>query len=209
MLRLVDNTRRKQLAWLQAIYDETGWNQSGLAKRAGISHATLSKFRNDADAVAVLDTSSVAKIAAVSPIPHYEAQQSTYPEGFHEGEAEELGAEAHDGPMGRAITAMRYGAQALDPWVMRSRVLENIGYLPGDVLMVDLSVLPNEGDVVCAQISDRRGNVETAFRVYHRPYLVAASGDKRFLKPLLIDDHVQIMGVVVASLRPRLSRLAS
>lgn len=209
MLRLVNNTRQRQLSWLQAIQEETGWNQSELARRAGISHATLSKFRNDPNNAALLDTAIVAKIVAVSPIPHYELQVSTFPDGFQEGEAEEVTGEPYSGPMARAIAAMRHGAQALDPWVLRSRVLEYLGYVPGDVLMVDLSLLPSEGDVVCAQVSDRRGRVDTAFRVFHPPYLVAATGDKRFLKPLLIDDHVAVMGVVVTSLRPRLSRLAS
>lgn len=208
MLFIVDNTRQKQLAWLQAIFDQTGWNASDLAREAGISHATISKFRRDGS-TAVLETATVQKIVSVSPVPHYESQRPVLPDGFAEEEAEPFAARPHDAPITRAISAMRQGNETLDPWVLRSRALENVGYLPGDILMVDLSAAPTEGDVVCAQVSDLRGNAETAFRVFHKPYLVAATGQTRFLKPLLIDDRVQVMGVVVASLRPRLSRLAS
>jgi hypothetical protein len=45
--------------------------------------------------------------------------------------------------------------------------------------------------------------------VLGRPYLAAATMERRHIRPLLIDDEqVVVRGVVVASVRPRLSRLA-
>jgi SOS-response transcriptional repressor LexA len=88
--------------------------------------------------------------------------------------------------------------------VLRSRSLESAGYMPGDILMVDLNGRPEPGDVVCAQIYDRSGKAETIFRIYEHPFLVAATLDGRLMKPHLVDnDRVVIRGVVIASLRER------
>lgn len=205
MLLAVDNIRRKQLAWLQAIYDETGWNQSGLARRAGISHAALSKFRNDKSNAAKLDTDTVAKIAAVSPVPHYE-NSSALPPGFTEREATPLDIESQTDPILQRLVSLAKGGQnGLDPWVLNNRAIENLGYTPGDILMVDLNAVPEDGDVVCAQVFDRMGNPETAFRVFYRPYLMGASDLRQYLRPIPVDDRVHIRGVVVAGIKPRLA----
>ena len=87
MLLVVDNTRRQQLAWLEAIREMTGWNWSELARQAGLTPQTFSKFRNDPENRAVLDTRTVAKVAAISPVPHYENRRGAMPAGFDEGEA--------------------------------------------------------------------------------------------------------------------------
>jgi len=209
MLRLVDNVRRKQLAWMQAIYDETGWKQSELARRGGFSHATLSRFKNDANNSAKLDTDTVAKILAVSPIPHYENSRAQIPQGFTEREAEPIREDTLvDLTVARMVTAAKVGQNAVDAWVLHNRAIENLGYLPGDIVMVDLNAKPEAGDVVCAQVFDRMGNPETAFRVYYPPYLMGASNERIYLRPIPVDDRVLVRGVVIASIRPRL-RLAS
>lgn len=213
ILHLVDNARRKQLKWIEEILAATGWNQSRLAKEAGFSHATLSKFRNDPDNLAELDTRTVGKIAAVSPIPHYENVRGAMPAGFDAGEAEPYSSAMETDPfVARAIEASRESsnANAIGVWRLNTRALENVGYLPGDVLIVDAAATAKPGDAVIATIEDAlRGGHEFVFRVYHKPYLVAASHQQRHLIPTLIDDRVEIRGVVVASIRPRLSRLAS
>lgn len=206
MLRLVDNTRRKQLAWLQAILDETGWNQSELARRGGFSHATLSRFKNDKSNTAKLDTDTVAKILAVSPVPHYENSRAQIPQGFTEREAAPWSADKEvDATVIRMVAAAKADQNAVDPWVLNNRAIENLGYRPGDVLMVDLNTKPEAGDVVCAQVYDRMGNPETAFRVYYPPYLMGASNLREYLRPIPVDDRVLVRGVVIAAIRPRMA----
>lgn len=206
MLRLVENVRRKQLAWLQAIYDETRWNQSELSRKAGVSHATLSRFVNDTTNTKKLDTDTVAKLLAVSPIPHYENSRAQIPQGFTEREAEPLRLEAvTDSTVVRMVQAAKAGQNGVDPWTLNNRAIENLGYLPGDIVMVDLNARPEAGDVVCAQVFDRMGNAETAFRVYYPPYLMGASDQREYLRPIPVDDRVLIRGVVIAAIRPRLS----
>jgi hypothetical protein len=210
MLSVVENARRKQLAWIKTILDEPKWNHSELARRGNFSHATLSKFLNDPDNQAVLSTSTVNKIAAVSPIPHYENVRGAMPAGFDEDEARRyVSEEESDELIARAVAAIKNGSNHVEPWALTTDALENAGYRSGDILIVDFSAAPRVGDLVCAQIYDLQGGAETTFRIYHKPYLVASSNATRHLTPTLIDQRVDVRGVVVASLRPRLSRLAS
>lgn len=202
MLLVVDNTRRQQLAWLTAIREATGWNWSELARQAGLVPQTFSKFRNDPENQSVLDTRTVEKIAAVAPIPHYQNKRGAMPEGFDEGESAPF--DAHEFPaLEKGVKAIVGNNPNLVAWSLRSSALENAGFRQGDVLVVDTGATPREGDVVCAQIYDRHGSAETAFRIYHKPFLVAASNAPRFLPPRMIDARVDLRGVVVATLRGR------
>lgn len=107
--------------------------------------------------------------------------------------------------MDEAVRQIMRGRNATDPWVLRSRAVELAGYLPGDILLVDLNERARSRDLVCAQVYDwTRGKAETVFRIYESPYLIAASGEQHLLKPFVVDDDmVMIRGVVVGSIRPR------
>jgi transcriptional regulator with XRE-family HTH domain len=203
LLSLVENVRRKQLNWVKAVMAARTWNASQLAAAAGIDHSTLSKFLNDTTNTAQLSTRSVEGIAEAGGIPPYMANPPSQPRGFAEQEAAPY-IHTMDDPLADAISAITKGKNGIDPWVMRSRALENGGYLPGDLLIVDLNSQAHDGDVVCVQIYDRNGKAETAFRIFEKPYLVAASSDPALRRPILLDgDRAIIRGVVVASLRPR------
>jgi DNA-binding Xre family transcriptional regulator len=205
MLALVENTRRKQIAWIEAILAHRNWNQFRLAKEAGINHSTLSKFLADPDNIQQLSTRSVEKIAVVSGIPPYQTQPLQTLRGVAEQEAAPFVYTTNfDAMVERAVEAMKADRNGLDPWVLRSRALESAGYMPGDVLMVDLNAEPKNGDVVCAQVYDRQGRAETVMRLYEYPFLVAASLDRELMRPLLIDDErATVRGVVVAALKMR------
>lgn len=203
MLRVVENVRRKQVAWVNAILDHKKWRPSRLAREAGIDHSTLSKFLNDPLNAAQLNTLSVEKIAAVVPFPPYQTQAASRPSGLAEVEAEPYDASTSD-ILRAAVDALRGGRNGLDAWILHSRALENAGYLPGDVLIVDLNAEPRSGDAVCAQIYDRNGQAETVMRLYEHPFLTSATNDKALMRPHLVDgDRVLLRGVITSSLRPR------
>lgn len=204
MLAIVENIRRRQLAWVEAILEHRKWRASRLAQEAGINHSTLSKFLNDPLNVAQLNTLTIEKIAQAGGIPPYETRVVERAGGFSEAEAEPYGETASDMLTKQAVGAIKAGANHIVPWVLRSRALEYGGYVPGDILFVDLNAEPQPGDVVCAQVYDRIGRAETVFRTYERPYLVALSADMRLRRPILIDDErAQIRGVVIGTYRPR------
>jgi hypothetical protein len=200
--------RRKQLAWIQAILATNRWTPTRLAREAGISQSTLAKFLGDPLNAAHLSSRSVEQIAGVSPLAPYSTELPPG-RGFGEADAQPFDATDSDDLVAKAVLAAKGGRNHVDPWVLRSRAIESAGYIPGDVLIVDLNATPADGDIVCAQVYDRAGNAETVFRLLERPFLAAATLERRHIRPLLIDDEqVVVRGVVVASVRPRFSRLA-
>ena len=195
--------------YLLAVLRRTGWNQTELAARAGLDPSTLSRFLRGGGGLRAMRGSTIRKIEQVSGLafgvdPARPAEPQH--EGFSETEAEPLDAAA-DTQVGQLVLALRGRYANVDPWVMRGRGLESAGYRPGDILFVALGETPLAGDVVCAQLYDwAAGRAETVFRIFQPPYLVAASGDAGLMRPHVVDDaRVQVKGVVVSTLRQRLS----
>lgn len=199
----MENSRRQQLAWFEFVLEAKGWRVAELARRTGVDPSTFSKFRRDPNNKATLEPETVLAIEQAAGIKAYEHSTSGKARGLAEMESSRYDAEPVT-DLNEAVRAMKMGRNGVDPWVLRSRCLETAGYLPGDVLMVDLNSRPELGDVVCAQVYDRTGKAETVFRLFEDPFLVAATFDASLIKPLLIDnDRVLVRGVVIASLRQR------
>jgi transcriptional regulator with XRE-family HTH domain len=100
-----------------------------------------------------------------------------------------------------AIQALYPGRPNTHLWEIKSSALNMAGFMPGDVLIVDLSRTAKAGDLVCAQVTFPEG-VRTVFRFYEPPYLVARSTEQQYNRPELVDnDRAIIMGVVAASFR--------
>lgn len=203
MLPVVENIRKKQLAWVHAIMRHKGVKRSRMAKDANVNHSTILKFMSDPLDVALLHTSTVEKLERYSGIPPYETGPVEPPQGFEEKESEPY-APTEESHLARAIQAIKAGRNGIDPWVLNSRALENAGYFPGDILIIDLNETPESGDIVCAQVYDRLGRAETVMRIYEEPYLIAATGDRTLMRPALVDnDRVKIRGVMLARISDR------
>lgn len=191
--------------WIRGILARTGDTPTGLARRAGVASTTLTRFMGG-QARNALSFSTIAKIAEATGTPPPFADGGERLPGFAEDDAAPYhtgGLNSEPSACAAAISALIAGRRAADPWKMRSRVLEDAGYLPGDVLIVDLTRTPTAGDVVCAQVYNwGQDSAETVFRIYEPPYLVAATAAPEARKPLLVDGkNVVIKGVVTESLR--------
>lgn len=203
MFRVVENERRQQLQWLEFVLRTKRWRVSELARRTGVDASTFSKFKNDPDNRAMMEASTISLIEEASGLRAYETTTSAKSRGLAETESAHYEAEPLEVVDG-AVKAMKGERNGIDPWVLRSRCLEAAGYLPGDVMMVDLNMRAEPGDVVCAQVYDRAGRAETVFRIFEDPFLVSATLDRTLFKPLLVDnDRVVLRGVVIASFRER------
>jgi transcriptional regulator with XRE-family HTH domain len=210
MLALMVNTRKSQLAWITAILELRHWTPTALAREAGIDQSTLSRFINDRHNEKRLGTRTVELIAAVAPLPPYETATPPSQRGFVEDEAAPFSAGYADESIGQFVDAFKRGRNGVSVWTLNARALETAGYLPGDVLVVDVNAPPKEGDVVCAEVYDLRGKVETVFRLFVPPFIVPASLAHNMFKPMLIEtERARVVGTVIASCRPRLSLLAS
>lgn len=218
-------TRDETKAWVRAVLAHLGMKPTELARKIGRAPSTVNRFLNDPGAGHDLSPDTVARIAEVAKIRPYQSpgEEARRPAGAPAPEAYTLFFTSggglpdtgHEVP-GRpnlstpafimdACRSIAAGSNSVRPWVYDSNGLINAGYMPGDVLLVDLNEKPKPHDVVCAQVYDwHGGRAQTVFRLYEPPYLLASTTDAAMLRPLVVDDDVVVIkGVVVASLRPR------
>jgi hypothetical protein len=194
-------------AWLRGVLDETGLSASALARQIGTSTTTLTRVLNDAAAKHVLSTRTIDAIVRTTGLLG-PGSPATGAARMPEGEIDGLPLKPQTGDV-RIDEAVRYLCAAengLMPYRLNTRALEGMGYLPGDVVIVDLNASADHGDVVLARLHQaRRGEI---FRVYAKPFLIACAVDRVARAPLLVDDqHVSLHGVVVAMFRPRRDHL--
>lgn len=205
-----DNSASIYRDWLRRLPDMTGQSYTAIANELKIAVSTLTRpLREDDPGISTPRQSTIDKIVERYDVPPPQFAPGSIvgriPRGITEdarpyepvGEAE-----------GEAIRLMMRGAGGnIAPWIVRSRALELAGYLPGDVVMVDIGKQPKPGDVVCAQVNiDQRGTTDTIMRIFERAgaahILVTASVDPTLRVPLAVDDRVAILGVVVGMIRP-------
>lgn len=197
--------RDEQRAWLTNLLERSGEAPTSLAIRAGLAPTTLTRFLNNPQHATALSARTISAVEKATGARFGVANSGA----LKEREAEPF---LHEGEEGGVLSAMVGAvtgkANGLDPWVLKSRAVEAAGYLPGDIMIVDLNADPRPSDVVCAQVYEwGRGKAETVFRIWEPPSLVTATYDPALRKPLMVDhQNVLIRGVVVASLRPRQAR---
>jgi hypothetical protein len=200
-------TSRQHREYLKRVLDHTQMKPTPLAKAAGLAASTLTRVLKE-DSTQTFSARTISKLQRYSGIPMQFGGEPSAPSGSR-GLAEDavrFDAESADPTVSAAITALIGDRQAAVAWTIRTRALECIGYLPGDIVIVDLGRQPARGDVVCAEVySLGRQDAEMVMRIYEPPILAAASFDEQVLRrPLMVDDaRVTIKGVVLPHrLRP-------
>ena len=203
-------TSRQHREYLKRVLEHTQMKPTPLAKAAGLAASTLTRVL-DENSTKTFSARTISKLQKCSGIPMHFGGDPSAPSGLR-GLAEDavrFDAESADPTVSAAITALIGSRQAAVPWTIRTRALECLGYLPGDIVIVDLGRRPARGDVVCAEVYNLgRRDAETVMRIYEPPILAAASFDEQVLRrPLMVDDaRVTIKGVVLPHrLRPTAS----
>lgn len=206
------DARDQDREWIGSILRERGWTATELARRAGLSQTTLTRFMSP-DWPHSLSGRTRAAIASTvglapqRPIPASPTRPR--PAGFSEPDAVEFEAVEHEADklLRAAVKAALAAHPHAAPFMLRTRSLQQIGYRPGDVLLVDINGRPAAGDLVCAQLFDWPNNrADTVFRVFQPPFLLTGLDPEGHLsRPMMVDDHaVAIRGVVILSVRTRL-----
>lgn len=207
IMRPQDTTR----AWLRYVIEQlNNISIRQLAKGAKVDPSTLSRFLNDEDAEHDLSRRTIDGIVRFSGVPYggHEGGRTFRLPAEPEAETYDLGRKSNDKTVDDQIAWLMQSHPELDAWVLRSRSLEVAGFLPGDILMVNRMETAEDGDVVLAESFDHTS--EVIFRLYQKPYLVAAALDRVPRPPLVVDDRrVMIRGVVIASFRARRGHLAA
>ncbi len=206
MARADQQTSEQHREYLQRVIAHTGKPATRIAKEIGIAASTLTRLLNASEgSTATLHARTIRKLQEYSGVSLFAGGDALPgPRGLAE-DAVPFDAKSADPAVSAAIKALIGGRQAADPWTIRTRALERIGFLPGDIVIVDLGRRPEAGDAVCAQVYDwGRSDAETIMRLYEPPYLVAASLDEQLRRPLVVDnERVIIKGVLLPHrLRP-------
>jgi AcrR family transcriptional regulator len=202
--RKSDNRRQIQevhRAWLEQIRAATELPLTRIAAEAGLAESTLTRLfsRGYTGTLHALTIEALKRRFRV-PGPDQVGQA-----GLRETEATPYVADEAQ-PWDAAVRSLLGRHPAADPWVLRTQALDLAGYLPGDIVVLDLNATARSGDVVCAQVYDfERLRADTIWRIFDPPFLVAASTDPAFRRPFT-DASVSIKGVVVASFRARRSQ---
>lgn len=184
--------------WLARELDRHGWKPAQLAKQAKTSASTVYRALEDGGTFTP-NARTLKKFADALG----SAMPPGFATGFAETEAEPFRYDAGE-DFNSFIKAYVSGRTGVDPWVLRTRALDLLGYLPGDVVILDLNAAWRPKDIVCAQWwrPGAGSRTETIWRQYEPPYLVSISSD-RSIQRLIHEDAVDQKGAVIASFRPR------
>jgi hypothetical protein len=206
--RADQDTSRQHRDFVRRVVKRTGKAATRIAKELGIAPSTLTRLlREPDDSTSTLHARTLRMLEEYSGLafgPGGEQGGAPGTPGFRE-EAVPFDTKGADPALSAAIKALIAGRKAADPWTIKTKSLERIGFMPGDVVIVDLGMRAQAGNAVCAQVYDvRSGTAETVMRLYEPPYLLTASLDEALRRPLVVDDEqVTIKGVVLPHrLRP-------
>jgi hypothetical protein len=204
-LRSDEETARAHRAWLRSLPALTGKSLTKLAEEIGIARSTLTRpLKADDPGTSTLHARTIEKVVRHIGMPGPEAPcdtAGTRPQALSE-DAAPYRPEEKD-PLAEAVRALVKGRNGVDPWKLSTRALELAGFLPGDVVLVDLNATPKPGDAVCAQVYDwGHMQVETLMRIFERAapvdLLVSKSLDPALQQPLVVDgERVVVKGVIL------------
>ena len=200
-------TSRQHREYLKRVLKHMGMKPTPLAAAAKVPASSLSRLLKE-DSTSTLHARTLSKLEKFSGIllsAVIDTSSAPVPSGLSE-DAVPFDAESAEPAVSAAIRALVGSREHADSRTIRSRALEGLGYLPGDIVIVDLRRNPVPGDVVCAQVYEleRTEQPETVMRIYRPPVLVAATFDEQLQRLLWVDDpRVKIEGVVLPHrLRP-------
>lgn len=191
----------RHFSWVDWLLQKTGRTDASLAKEAGLASNYL--YRKRAEGT-VLGATQIRMLSEHYGLPGPDTYLLPGAAGLSD-EAEPFVAATGNPATRKLIEAAVDGRINATAWVLKTRALEDAGFLPGDIVISDRGELPQAGDAVVASVVDlRTGAAETVFRVLEAPYLVAASADPALRKPLLIDnERVIVLGTITHSIRTR------
>ncbi|MER2536903.1 MAG: hypothetical protein ABTQ31_17255 [Rhizobiaceae bacterium] len=196
-------------AWLLAVASYMNLSLSELALSSKIAASTLTRYVNDKSGKLTITERSLDAVSSYSGIPKNVIPGERRLPGFAESETVPFDYSREEKTLpawvAAAIREHKGARNGVEPWIMRSWALDQLGVLPGDILMIDQNKRAKAGDIVCVQISDHvTGRTETVMRRYDPPFITVHSAKLGPQRPDQVDDdRVVIMGVEDGIIRPR------
>src|SRR5262249_10368089 len=147
-----EETSRQHRDYLRRVIAHMRKPPTRIAKEVGVAASTLTRLLKE-DSAATLPAREISRLREYSAISFLGGPPSA-PATFR-GLAEDappFDAKDADPALLAAIKALIGGRRAADPWTIRTPALEQRGYLPGDIVIVDLGRRPEAGHAVCPQV---------------------------------------------------------
>jgi len=196
-------TARLHREWLRGLPARTGKSLTKIAEDTGLARSTLTRPLKEGDqGTSTLHASTIEKVVQATGVAPPAGSVARPQPAFSE-EASPYNFGNPGDPLRATLKAMIGDRNGIDPWTLKTRALELAGYLPGDIVLVDLNASPRPGDAVCAQVYDWSSmKAETVMRVFERAppveVLVARSMDPAFAAPIVVDgERVVVKGVLL------------
>lgn len=198
-----DESQKIVREWLQRLPDITGLKLNAIAKEVGVATSTLTNPVNrPKEYPHVTSGATLLKISRKFniPLPAGIADNVVPIRGFTE-EALPFKYDAADLGLNKMVKAYVAGREGVEPFVLRTRALDQLGWMPGDIMIRDLNAEWIPTKVVCALwYPPRKSTPITVWRQYQPPFLMTKSSDPTFIEPIHEDD-VDRNGSVLISLR--------
>lgn len=192
-----------QLQQLRDLLRRHGLKPTTLAKRAGVSPSTVTR-KFDVNDTGVFDPPTWAKLfRAVGEEPPGMADAAQAPVAT-ESETVPLSTQDVGNDLEVAVRAIVAGRPHLSAWTVAGRGLDALGYVPGDVVVLNSETEPRVGDVVMASLLNYRSPSASrnVLRLFHGSQLLGASSEARHLVPIpLHPEWVAVRGVVEMLIR--------
>lgn len=190
-------------AWLRALENGRRLSLSQIAREAGLSDTTLTRMFHKGYS-GTLSTMTRKRLCETYGVPTPEEWEAAGrpPVGGLAEEAVPYQPGRGDADTDAAVRALLHGRKGVDAMVLKTRSLEDAGYLPGDVVILDTTLPAKDRDLVCAQVYEA-GGATTVWRRYDAPYItdLTRNPDARKAPELVDGKRVFIVGVVVGMVR--------
>lgn len=184
-------------AWIEQICDAAGVTPTEIARRAGLSHSTLTRFLNSPEPRHQLRERSIAAIE--------EAFGIRRPAGLASSARHTLTAPAAPvfdpeppGEKANAIAQMLNEAGKDALYMVADMALNLAGHLPQDLVLVDTNALPKPGDIVAVRPAGSPWpDTLASLRFYDPPFLTAQTDAPALRRPILIaPGEITLIGPV-------------
>lgn len=196
----------KQRAYLRDTFKELGITPSRAAAQLDLSPSTFTRFMKLADSSE--KTLSARTMDRVEELRQVNSD-NTFPTGaqaawgtLREEARVFLMSGSEDKALVEAIKGLIGSRSDIEPWQLNTRALELDGFMPGDIVLVDMAALPQPGDAVYATVRERSRKPEIVMRQFQHAgpvnVLVPRTMDPSAPPTLVVDrDRVVIRGVLL------------
>lgn len=193
---------------LIALRKKRRWTQDLLAEKAQISQGHYARIEAGKRG---LSMSNAEKIADALGVDVTEVLGLRNAVERHQQPASGLAedAEPYEANVNERVAFAPRRGENIDPWRVRTAALDQIGIMPGDIVLVDLSsdaveqVKPLQAVIAQRYYGEDLGKAETMLRQFIPPAMLVTNSETMREMPLsLTDDDVHIKGVIIAIHRP-------